>query len=119
MHKDSWGSGSMLVIVEIWAEGNQRPPAGVPIRVEVRDTSLIDAPSRTVGAAEGQVRGQASSWLDTLEVEVPSPCSHCIIWAHVDVDNDHKVSSGDFVTTVAYPVPSDSQARLTINVKKV
>lgn len=87
--------------------------------MEVRDTSLIDAPSRTVGAADGQVREQASSWLDTLEVEAPSPCRHCTIWAHVDVDNDHKVSPGDFVTTVAYPVPPDSPARLTIRVQKV
>ncbi len=109
----------MLIIVEIWAEGNQRPPVGAPIRVEVRDTSLIDAPSHTVGIADGQVRGRSGSWLDTLEVDAPSPCDHCTVWAHVDVDGDNKVSRGDFVTTVAYPVPSSVPARLTINVRKV
>jgi len=87
--------------------------------VEIRDTSLIDAPSRTIGINYGRVRGLSGSLLDTLEIEAPSPSRHCTIWAHVDVDGDNKVSRGDFVTTAAYPVPSSVPARLAINVRKV
>ena len=109
----------MFVIVDISAEGNQRPPLGAPIRVEARDTSLADAPSETVGAADSEVRGQSGSWLDTVELEVPRLPSQCTVWAHVDVDRDGRVSRGDFITTAAYPVAPDGEARVAVRVRRV
>jgi hypothetical protein len=109
----------MLVIVEVTLERDGRPAAGSPVRVEVRDTSLADAPARTVGSATGEVRGTRGSWLETLEVVVPELPEVSTVWAHVDVDGDGRVSRGDFVTTVAYEVPDVPEARVTIRVRRV
>jgi hypothetical protein len=41
------------------------------------------------------------------------------IWAHVDVDGDGSVTPGDFITTVAYPIPPTEGARVDIAVRRV
>jgi len=109
----------MLAIVEVSTEGGERPPLGAPIRVEARDTALADAAATTVASATGAVRGQHGSWLDTVELDVPTLPDHCTIWAHVDVDRDGRVGRGDFITTVAYLVPSGAEARVPIRVRRV
>ena len=109
----------MLVVVEVLAQGNERPPVGAPIRVEARDTSLADGPSRTVAAALGEVRLPGGDWLDTVQLEVPELPDMCTIWAYVDVNRTSRLSRGDFVTTTAYPVPPAVPARLTVAVRRV
>ena len=109
----------MVIIVEVSTESSQRPPVGAPLRVEARDTTLADAPAETVSTAESVVRGQRGSWLDTLELDVPRLPGQCTIWAHVDVDRDGRVSRGDFVTTVSYPVPPGGDARVAVRVRQV
>jgi uncharacterized lipoprotein YbaY len=109
----------MVVIVDIGIDGDRRPPVGSPVRVEVRDTSLADAPSITVGAAEGQVRGQLGSWLETVEVETQDLPPQSTVWVLVDVDRDGRVSRGDFVTTESYPVPRAAEPRVSVRVRPV
>jgi len=41
------------------------------------------------------------------------------IWAHVDVDRDGRVSTGDFITVQSYPVTDRGQHELTIRLKQV
>lgn len=109
----------MLVVVEVVVQGDERPPIASPIRVEVRDTSLADAPARTVGVAEGQVRGQLGSWVETVEVEVRDAPPRCTVWALVDADRDGRVSRGDFVTQASFPVEVRDEARVAVTVRRV
>jgi len=109
----------MYTKVDVMVEGDERPPAGAPVRVEARDTSRADAPSVTVAAGEGEVRGRQGGWVETVEVNIPDRGDDCTIWAHIDVDRDGQVSRGDYVTMAAYPVPSGQSARLSIRVRKV
>lgn len=109
----------MLVIVEVSVEGDERPAAGAPIHVEVRDTSLADAASKTVGAADDVVRGESGTWLDTVELNVPQLPKGSTIWAHVDVDRDGRVSRGDYITMASYPVSPGDEVRVAVRVRKV
>jgi uncharacterized lipoprotein YbaY len=109
----------VVVTVEISAEGGQRPAPGTPLRVELRDVSLADAPSEVIARAEGSVRGSLGRWLETIELSVPELPESSTIWVHVDVDRDGKVSPGDFITTAAYPVSPGEEARVTVSVRRV
>jgi hypothetical protein len=109
----------MLVIVEVSVDGHERPSAGSPIHVEVRDTSLADASSRTISAAADVVRGQSGSWLHTLELDVPRLPARATVWAHVDVDRDGRVSRGDFITMTSYPVTPGDEVKVAVKVRKV
>lgn len=110
----------MVITVEVSVEGDDRPAPGAPIRVEARDTTMTDESSVTVGSVEGAVRSELGSWLDTVELAVETLPAVCTIWAHIDVDGDGRVSKGDFITTVAYPVPRGlSEARVPITLRRV
>ncbi len=109
----------MLLVVEVRLEGDQRPPPGAPVIIEVRDTSVANAASRTLASATGEVHGRLGDWLATVELDVPGLASQNTVWAHIDVNRDGRVSPGDFITTAAYPVPLDVSKTLTIRVRKV
>jgi len=109
----------MKVVVEISVSGAERPPAGAPVRVEVRDTSLADAPSVTMGGADGVVGEAAQGPLGVLEVELASLPRGCTVWAHVDVDEDGRVSRGDFLTTAAFPVPPGERVTVPVTVQRI
>jgi len=108
----------VFILVEVTVAGDERPPEDSLVRVEVRDTSLADAPAVTLGSASGRVRGQGS-WLETVEVEVDDVPDGCTVFAHVDVDGDGRVSSGDYLTTQSYPIPRESEPRLTVEVRPI
>jgi putative lipoprotein len=103
----------MLVVVEVNTRDPEPPPMGSRVRVEVRDTSLADAPAVTLGRADGQVRGRGA-WLETLDVEVEAVPLGTTAWAHVDVDGDGAVSRGDLLTTASYEVPSVDAPRVAV-----
>lgn len=106
------------VIVEVSVSGPERPPAGAPITVEVRDTSLADAPSETLSAARGVVR--ESGPLAVVELEVADLPTHgATVWAHVDVDEDGRVSRGDYLTTASHPVAGGAEVTLPVTVRRI
>jgi uncharacterized lipoprotein YbaY len=108
-----------VITVEVSVEGAERPAAGSVVHVEARDTSLADAPSVTLARATGQVRGSSGPRLETLELRLDRVPSGCTVWAHVDVDRNGRVSSGDFVTMTAYPVAQAERVRVAVGVRKV
>lgn len=108
----------MFVLVEVTVTGDERPPADAVVRVEVRDTSFADAPAVTLGSATGRVRGR-SRWLETVEVELDDLPDGCTVFAHVDVDGDGRVSSGDYLTVQSYPVPRGPEPRLSVEVRPI
>lgn len=109
----------MNVLVEVIAEGADRPPRGAPIVVEVRDTGLADAPPITVGQGLGTVRKARGDALDMVQVEVTALPRHATIWAHVDVDRDGSVGRGDFISMQSYPVAPESEPRVRVSVRRV
>jgi hypothetical protein len=116
----------VLLLVEVVVEGLDRPPVGTPLRVEVRDTSQADVEAPLVAEARAEVTGEQSSWLQNVEVEVPDasvdPRGRLTAFAHVDVDGDGAIGSGDFITTQSFPVPPSEaagEARLRVAVTRI
>ena len=109
----------MVVTVIIHGDVQARPVGGSPIRVQVRDTSLADAPAIVVGEAAGTVQHLRGDLLGTVHVTVPELPRHATIWVHIDVDRNGKVSKGDHVTVVSYPVPATPDPNVHVVVKKV
>lgn len=110
---------AVIVTVEIRASSEARPPAKAPVIVQVQDTSLADAPARVLGEHRGSVASSDGAALATIDVDVATTAERMTVWAHVDVDQDGRVSKGDFITMQSYPVPSGSHPSLTVTVKKV
>lgn len=108
-----------VVVVTVVAEGERRPPRGAPIRVEVRDTGLADAPAETLAVATAKVSGPGEDPLATVELAVEAGPGHRTVWALVDVDGDGRTSEGDFVTTRAYPVGPGDEVRVEVTVRAV
>ena len=98
-------------------EGQDRPPAGAPLRLEVRDTTLEDTEAPLIAETRSAVAGEQSSWLQSVELEVPDasvdPRGRLTAFAHVDVDGDGALSPGDFITTRSYAVPHEAAATET------
>lgn len=109
----------MIVTVAIHGDAHVRPALGSPIHVQVRDTGLADAPAIVVGEASGTVQRSSGDLLETLRVTVPELPRHATIWVHVDVDRNGKVSSGDYLTVVSYPVPNTQNPTVHVAVKRV
>jgi hypothetical protein len=108
----------MRLNIRVTALGGVRPPAGAPIYVQARDTTFEDAPAPAFAAATGKVQPEGDL-LDTVELDVDSLPDSSIVWVHVDVDGDGRVSPGDFVTTVSYPIPRELTINLPVAVRKV
>jgi uncharacterized lipoprotein YbaY len=107
----------VVIVVELRAEGQERPPAGSPVRVELRDTSYADAPAVTLASGTAQVTD--GDPFARVELEVDRVPDGTTVWAHVDVDGDGRVSSGDFITMASWPVAQRVQARLPVGVRRV
>lgn len=94
-----------------------RPPAGASVLVEVRDTSLQDVSSVTLGRGRGTVAGAAGN-LATIEVDYEPTPGALTAWAHVDVDGDGRVSAGDWVSMESFPVRAGAD-RIRVAVRPV
>lgn len=104
----------MILLVEIRCERPERPPAGAPIVVQVRDTSLEDVEAPLVAEALGVVTEMRSSLLAAIELDIPTasldPRTRLTVFAHVDVDRTGAISGGDFITKQSYAVPINSES---------
>jgi hypothetical protein len=108
-------------VIEISAEGQERPPPGSPVRVEVRDTTYVDTLAPLVAEASGSVEAGRTARLGAVQLDVaPDAPRELTVFAHVDVDQDGTVSAGDFITTAAYPLAvSDAAIPIRVLVRKV
>ncbi|MBI4876325.1 MAG: YbaY family lipoprotein [Acidobacteria bacterium] len=109
----------MRITVEVLVSGQARPPVGAPVLVQVRDTALQDAPARILAAARGVVEGPSSAALAIVRFDLYETGAELTVWAHVDVDGDGRVSSGDYITTQSYPLPAGPEPRLRVAVVRV
>jgi hypothetical protein len=103
------------MLVEVLSEGNDRPPTGARIVVQLLDTTYADAPARVVTEAVGRVQPYGERTLERIEIgaEVPGNRDYRVR-AHVDVDGDGAVSGGDFVSMAAFPSREDQPVRVAV-----
>jgi uncharacterized lipoprotein YbaY len=94
-------------------------PAGCPVRVELRDTSVADAPAVLVHQAKATVPARGRTSTIELTIKVAAVPDGTTAWAHIDVDRDGRVSKGDYVCVESYPVANLPIQSLAIRVKKV
>ena len=91
------------MVVEVVAEGAERPPAGTSLVVQVLDTTYADA-AAVIAEASTEVGPDEGEQLQTVELPFsPTTQGDYRIRAHVDVDGDGAISLGDYITTHAYP----------------
>src|SRR5215217_5051489 len=114
----------MRVTVVVTVDGNDRPPLGSPLRVEVRDVAMADAAATVLCAAEarvgpGQLVALGPFVLAQVSCEFQEPPGMGIVWAHVDVDGDGRVSVGDYITKESYPLPAAADGTVTVQVLRV
>ena len=106
------------MVVEVGIEGEERPPPGTPLRVQVLDTTYADAPARVVEETTSEVAAGAGDVLQRVELPFePSGSAAYTVRAHVDVSGNGRVTPGDFVTTASHPV--DGADRVRVAVRKV
>lgn len=109
----------MTLQLTIVSAGGEPLPAGSPLRVEIRDTSLADAPAVLVRRIDVSVAKTGRTSSVSVPIELKTVPDGSTVWAHIDVDRDGRVSKGDFVSVESYPVTPASVQRTTIRVKKV
>jgi uncharacterized lipoprotein YbaY len=97
-----------LVRGEIIFDGEVKPFSEGTIYVRLEDVSLLDAPSKLISE---QVIGKISydptingTIKFALYGKVTNVQASYIVSVHVDVDNNGKISSGDFINMESYPV---------------
>ncbi|NGZ98257.1 MAG: hypothetical protein CV089_19390 [Nitrospira sp. WS110] len=111
--------GSMELFLNIVDFGGQPLPAGKPLKVEIRDTSLADAPAVTLHQMTTVVPPTTRTVVLPVKLELASVPVGTTVWVHVDMDGDGRVGKGDLVTVESYPVASIPRQTLTVRVKKV
>jgi uncharacterized lipoprotein YbaY len=108
--------------VTVLLDDDDRPPAGSPLRVEIRDVSFADAPARVLAATLGQVTEPVPDEkpvLAEITCEVDQWPGMGVVWVHVDVDEDGRVSAGDYITKQSYPLPVQGQTTMRVSVRRV
>lgn len=115
----------MQLHVLVTAVGPEQPPSGLPVVVEVRDTSQLDVTSTTVCSARavtGAVDAdhamipretQEHEPVASVWVTVPDDFAHpdsLTVWARVASESHEHVTAGDWITVQAYPVHSEAVA---------
>lgn len=103
------------MVVDVAVEGNERPPEGSPLVVRLLDTTYADAPAVVVAEARSRVEGNVGEILQSVELSplAGGPGAYTVS-AHVDVDGDGAVTTGDYVSTASYPVSDDQPVRVAV-----
>lgn len=113
----------MQLVARVVADGDLRPPAGTPVRVELRDVTDLDAPSVLLAAADGRVEDLAPGGVLarlTLDVDEPLPAGRdVVLWARVAASDALRSSPGDWVTVQSVPVSGAERDALTVPVRRI
>jgi hypothetical protein len=112
----------MQLTIHVVPDGPPEPvPAeGTAVHVEVRDTSLADAPATTLAAADGVTTG-SPDWSADVPVDVPDglPLDGSVtLWARVAASGSSATSEGDWITMQSFPLDTASGSA-TVSVRRV
>ena len=75
--------------------------------VELRDVSLIDAPSITLCAHQAPIEKISGTTVMSVTLEVPDiqiAGRRVNVWAHLSLTGAKGIKRGDFITMQAYPI---------------
>lgn len=86
--------------------------------VELRDTSLADAPAVSIKQLRATVNRTGSKPV-RITMDPGSLPDGTTVWVHLDVDRDGRVSRGDYITTQSYPAAVSGPQEMTIQLKRV
>ena len=106
-----------LQLTIVSGRGEPLPP-GSQLKVELRDTSFADAPAVVGKKLDTTVPKTRATTSVSMKMDVTTVPDGATIWAHIDVDRDGRVSSGDLISVESYPV-TQATRQLTIRLKKV
>lgn len=114
----------ILVRGEIRFAGNPHLPEGAGAIVQLRETSMADAPSRLVAEQvlkDITSRANAGELIPfEISAEPPDQRQSYSIEVLVDVDGDGRPSRGDFINVQSYPVLSFGYPNtVTVEVKEI
>ena len=114
---------ALRVDVMVDPAAGERPPPGTPLRLELRDTSLADAPARVLARIETTVGEGSGNVLASVEVPDTGVTLRTppTVWAHADLSGDGRVTVGDYITTQSHPTPSPElqPSRLAVTLRPV
>jgi uncharacterized lipoprotein YbaY len=98
----------MEVRVGVVSRNGEAPPVGTPVRIELRDVSLADAPSTVVAAADTTVIEGDEGWLAVATLEVDDAtwqrAAGLSFWARVAASGAERTSPGDWITMESVPL---------------
>ncbi len=96
---------------------------GAVCRIEVRDVTQLDAPSKTLSAYVTPVKSIAGDVVLTTHLDVVGSGAltrRLNVWARLSTTGSGRTQIGDYVTTVAYPVdPKTGDSRIVVELERV
>jgi uncharacterized lipoprotein YbaY len=112
----------MEVRVRVVSGGEGKPEPGTPVRVELRDVSLADAPSKVVASADTVVKEKTDGVIADTTIEVDDATwqrvADLTLWARVASSGAGRTAPGDWITMQSVPLPSTG-AQVDIAVRRV
>ncbi|MEO5741845.1 MAG: hypothetical protein ABIS29_14755 [Vicinamibacterales bacterium] len=112
-----WLALMTLQLTIVSGTGEPLPPGG-RLRIELRDTSFADAPAVVVKKIDRTVKKTGRTTSVSVSMDVATVPDGSTAWAHIDVDDDGRVSTGDWISVESYPV-TQATRQMTILLKKV
>lgn len=114
----------MIVIVDVVLDDGDadRPEVGTPVRIDLLDTSQVDADAVVLASTMSTVQGTAGSWLTTAELVGADvdPRADVTVWARVAGSGATETAAGDWITMQHVPVsPTSGEQRVTAPVRRV
>jgi len=113
----------MQVDVTVLLRHKVKLPKTAVCRVEVRDVTYLDAPSKTLSVKKAPVAGIVDETVLKTRLKVPSAgpgARNLNVWAHLSMTGVERIQVGDYVTTVAYPIaPGVGTDRVIVELQRV
>ena len=112
----------MEVRVRVVSGDEGGPEPGTPVRVELRDVSLADAPSTVVASADAVVKKKTDGVIADTTIEVDDATWQRVagltLWARVASSGAGRTAPGDWITMQSVPLPSTG-TQVDIPVRRV
>ncbi len=109
----------MNLKVDLIVSAGKRPAPGTPVWVQLRDTSLADAPAVVLAEARGVVQPGTAPLVASVELKTDALPPGTTVWARVAGSGDmQRTQVGDYITMASYPVTGADRA-LAVEVKQV
>ncbi len=113
----------MKVEVKVKLRDSATLPETAVCRLEVRDVSLLDAPSVTVCAHKESVSAKTGETIVTATLDVPESDDarrDLNVWAHLSMTGEKGTRPDDYITTQSYPIRSGgSKERVSVDLQPV